>query len=312
MGAPLALALAVCLGTAACAQDTPGSPTRTVALTVDDLPVGRGHRLPWMQRVTRDLLAQIDTAGVPAIGFVNEGKLAVDGEVEARTALLQAWVDAGHDLGNHTYSHRSLFDTPLDTVQADVLRGQRVTDRLLAARGDAVRYFRHPYLNTGPDGATRDAFAAWLGTQGLIVAPVTHDNAEYVYALAYDRALEAGDAALQGRIADAYVAYMDTTAAYFEALSRDLFGREPAQVLLVHANALNADHLTDLVAMYRRRGYRFVTLGEALADPAYASEDGYAGRAGVSWLQRWALTRGMRLTPEPVVDAWVEDAAYPD
>lgn len=314
-GCLLLVAVVLALATSACAQETPPAPapTRTIALTVDDLPVGRNHPLPWMQRVTHALLTQIDAAGVPATGFVNEGKLdAAGGERAERTALLQAWVDAGHDLGNHTYSHRSLFNTPLDTFQADVLRGKQVTNRLLATRGDSVRTFRHPYLNTGPDGATRDAFTAWLGTQGLTVAPVTHDNAEYVYALAYDRALEAGDTALQARIADAYVAYMDTTAAYFEALSRELFGREPAQVLLVHANALNADHLTDLVGMYRRRGYRFVTLEAALADPAYRSADTYAGRAGMSWLQRWAVTRGVRLTPEPGADAWVEAVAYPE
>ncbi len=282
---------------------------RTIALTIDDLPVAGTHPLAWTQRVTRDLLAQIDAAGVPAIGFVNERRLDVAGEVEARTALLRAWVDAGLALGNHTYSHRSLFDTPLDTFTADVARGQRVTARLLAARGDSVRYFRHPYLHTGPDAATRDAFVAWLGAHGLAVAPVTQDNADYLYAAAYDRALADGDTSLQVRIATAYLAFTDTTAAYYEALSRDLFGREPAQVLLVHANALHAATLGAVVDLYRRRGYRFVTLDAALADDAYQSADTYAGRAGMSWLQRWAIARRVRFTSEPVADAWVEALA---
>ncbi|PAP78675.1 hypothetical protein BSZ37_06630 [Rubrivirga marina] len=282
-----------------------------MALTVDDLPVGRGHPLAWQQRVTRDLVRQITEAGVPATGFVNEGKLDVEGERDDRTALLQAWVDAGLDLGNHTYGHPSLFDTPLDAFQDHVRRGDAVTNRLLAARGDSARYFRHPYLNVGPDRETKDAFEAWLADEGYTIAPVTHDNAEYVYALAYDHALDAGDSALQNRIADAYVAYMESTAAYFEGLADDLFGREMAHVLLVHANALNADHLDRLVGMFRGRGYRFVSLDEALEDPAYASEDTYTGRAGMSWLQRWAITRGVRFESEPHPDPWVEDVAYP-
>lgn len=311
----LGVAFAFAVTGAACAQEAPApgpevdSPRRTIAVTIDDLPVGRGHPLSHQQRVTRDLLAQIAEAGVPAIGFVNEGKLDVDGEREARTALLQAWVDFGLDLGNHTYDHPSLYDTPLVEFEDQVRRGDEVTNRLLAARGDSARYFRHPYLNTGPDLETKRAFEGWLSGEGYTVAPVTHDNAEYVYAHAYDNAVEAGDAALQTRIADAYVAYMDSTAAYYEALSRELFGREIAQVLLIHANALNADHLGALLAMFERRGYAFVSLDEALADPAYASEDTYAGRAGMSWLQRWAITRGVRLTSEPTPHAWVEAAA---
>ncbi|WP_412061101.1 polysaccharide deacetylase family protein [Rubrivirga sp. IMCC45206] len=313
------LVLLALLAGGACAQaPTPETPkdepvvARTIALTVDDLPVGRRHALAHDQRVTRGLLAQIAQADVPAIGFVNEGKLDVAGERDAREAMLQAWVDAGHDLGNHTYDHPSLFNTPLAEFKDEVRRGNVVTNRLLAARGDSVRYFRHPFLNVGPDLETKRAFEAWLAAEGLTVAPVTHDNAEYVYALAYDRAQDAGDDALAARVADAYLAYMDTTAAYFEVLGRELFGRELAHVLLLHANALNADHLGRLVAVFRQRGYTFVTLDEALRDPVYASDDTYTGRAGMSWLQRWAITRGVPLTSEPHPDDWVEAIAYPN
>ncbi|WP_412068971.1 polysaccharide deacetylase family protein [Rubrivirga sp. IMCC43871] len=317
---PLLALLVVLVASGACAQaPTPKAETseetpvaRTIALTVDDLPVGRRHALAHDQRVTRDLLAQIAEAGVPATAFVNEGKLDVAGERAAREAMLQAWVDAGHDLGNHTYDHPSLFDTPLAAFQEEVRRGDVVTNRLLAARGDSVRYFRHPFLNVGPDLETKRAFEAWLADEGYTIAPVTHDNAEYIYALAYDRAADRGDVALQARIADAYLVYMDSTASYFEALGHELFGRELAHVLLVHANALNADHLGRLVAVFRRRGYTFVTLDDALADPVYASDDTYTGRAGMSWLQRWAITRGVPLTSEPHPDDWVEAIAYPN
>lgn len=319
---PLArgLAVAVALASGACAQPTSdgaeplapeAEPGRTMAITIDDLPVGRGHSLAHQQRVTRDLLAQIEAAGVPVIGFVNEGKLDQgSGEREARTDLLRAWVDAGHELGNHTYGHPSLFNTPLAEFQDHVVRGEPVTRVLLAARGsaptDSLRYFRHPYLNVGPDLETKRAFEDWIRARGYTVAPVSHDNAEYVYAYAYDIALERGDTDLQARIADAYIAYMDTTAAYFEGLSRDLFDREIAGILLIHSNALNADHLGRLVGAFRARGYRFVPLGEALQDPAYTSEDTYVGRAGMSWLQRWAITRGVPFSSEPLAHEWVQ------
>ena len=72
------------------------------------------------------------------MGFVNEGKLFVEGETpadaEARIAILKTWVDAGLELGNHTYSHHSLNRTPLEEFEADVVRGEPVTRRLLAGR----------------------------------------------------------------------------------------------------------------------------------------------------------------------------------
>ncbi len=311
VGMPLSVLLAVAVASGACAQPpAPAATPHTLAVTIDDLPAQRAGDLAAMQRVTRDLLAQIAAAGIPVTGFVNEGKLDVAGEREARADLLRQWVGAGLDLGNHTVDHVSLFDTPLDVFEDQVRRGAVVTNRLLAARGDSARYFRHPYLNVGPDPETKRAFEAWLAGEGYTVAPVTHDNGEYIYAFAYDGA--AGDDALQDRIADAYLAYMDSTAAYFEGLSRDLFGRDIAHVLLIHANALNADHLGALLDTFRQRGYRFVSLDEALADPAYRSEDTYTGRAGMSWLQRWALARGVRFESEPAWDDWIYRIAYPD
>jgi hypothetical protein len=71
------------------------------------------------------------------------------------------------------------------------------------------------------------------------------------------------------------------------------------QILLLHSNTINAERFDELAAMLERRGYEFVTLERALGDPAYAVPDEYAGPEGISWLQRWALKRG--LDPESLV-----------
>lgn len=288
---------------------TPAAPERTVAVTFDDLPgVVRGG-LPVLQAVTARLLGHIRAADIPAIGFVNEDKLAVAGEEAQRTALLDQWLETGSELGNHTYSHPSLYRTPLADYQADVLRGERVTTRLLANRGERPRYFRHPFLNTGPDLKTKEAFERFLDEYGYAVAPVTIDNDEWLYAAAYTSAIAQGDSALMRRIGNDYVRYMDETFAFYEQLSRNLLGREPAQVLLLHANAVNADYLDELVIMMKARGYRFVSLGEALGDPAYDLPDRYAGRSGLSWLQRWAITQGRDPGEHPTVPQWVRSIA---
>jgi len=289
----------------------PGAAMRAVAITFDDLPATRHGRLDDVRGITLDLLAHLEKLAIPATGFVNENKLEVPGEEIARQAFLEAWLDAGHDLGNHTYSHRRLYDTPLAEVQAEVLRGERVTRRLLAARGRTPRYFRHPTLNTGPDLATKVAFEKFLTEHGYAVAPVTIDNDEYLYAAAYDRARARRERAVQQRLGRDYLRYMSEVFDFYERLSRRLFEREIAQILLLHANALNAEYLDVLAAMMRARGYRFITLDQALSDPAYRSPDTTIGPRGPSWLQRWAITRGEEPGEQPKVPDWVRQAAEP-
>jgi len=285
-----------------------------VALTFDDLPANcTVDDFEVHASLTRDLLRALAAAGIEATAFVNEVKLEEAGLVaDRRVALLEAWLEGGHTLGNHSYSHPSLFTTPLEAFEQDVLDGERVLRPLLQARGTTPRYFRHPFLNTGPTIEVRDAFVEFLDAHGYAVAPVTIDNHEWIYARAYDRALDAADGELAERLGEAYIDYMDEVVAYYEAQSEAFLGRQIKQVLLLHANRLNAARLPELIAGLRKRGYRFVTLESALEDSAYDLPDAYAGRGGITWLHRWALTAGKRgefFAGEPPAPAWVSAAA---
>ena len=293
---------------------TPQNPTRLVAITFDDLPVNSTRmQLENMREISGKLLARLERRRIPAIGFVNESKLYADDRLqEERVQLLKGWVDAGLELGNHTYSHPSLYSTPLEEFQADVIKGEKVIRRLLEQKGKSLRYFRHPFLNTGPDLETKEAFEAFLKDRGYRVAPVSIDNAEWIFARAYDHAFDREDRELMQRISDAYLTYMDSVFAYYEQQSLALLGYELKQILLLHANRLNGDRLDGLIDVMSRRGYRFISLDEALTDPAYRRKDGYAGRAGITWLHRWALTEGKRgsfFAGEPEPPAFVTEAA---
>ncbi|HEX9918478.1 MAG TPA: polysaccharide deacetylase family protein [Pyrinomonadaceae bacterium] len=285
------------------------APRRRVAVTVDDLPfTGDGGKttLSELREFTSKLLSTFAANKIPAIGFVNERKLQREGEHEARVAVLKMWTDAGYELGNHTFGHAGFYRTPLAAFQQQVIDGEPVTRSLLAARGMKLRYFRHPYLNTGPDLKTKEAFEKFLAARGYRVAPVTIDNAEWIFAQAYAQALQRGDRETAGRVADEYVPYMERMFEFYERMSVELFGREIAQTLLVHANALNADHFGRIAHMLKRRGYEFVTLDEALQDKAYEHPDTYTGEVGISWLQRWAITRGGKFKKEPALSPYMK------
>lgn len=291
------------------------SAVREIAITIDDLPTisALGNDLTRASRITDDLLATLTRHRVPAIGFVNEGKLVTDGSLdERRVALLGRWLAAGFELGNHTFSHTDFHLATVSAFEQDVLRGERVTKKLLRAAGRDIRYFRHPFLHTGRSRMARQTLEAFLAKRGYRVAPITVDNYDYLFAAAYDRAGARDDHNEQQKIVSAYVDYMEAVVAYYEQQSMALLGREIRQTLLLHASALNAATFDRLAAMLHGRGYQFVTLDRALEDPAYKSRDEYYGPAGITWLHRWALTEGKRGTffaGEPPVPEWIEKAS---
>lgn len=286
-----------------------------MAVTIDDLPAQRIQTQPAerTEALTRDILKALTRRKIPAIGFVNENKLEIDGAVAPhRVALLERWLDAGMELGNHAYSHPSLHRTPLPEFEADVLRGERITKPLARKRGKPFRFFRHPFLQTGRDLDTKRGLVSFLEEHGYQVAPVTVDNEEWIFGQAYDQAIARKDRPLQRRVAATYLDYMESMVAYYEGQSRVLFDREIPQVLLIHANSLNGDHLAALLDRIRRRGYRFLDLETVLADPAYTSPDTFTGGGGITWLHRWALTRGIDkalLRGEPESPEWVKTLA---
>jgi len=298
--------LATALAARAAAQGAATTPTgRQVAVTFDDLPTPYGE-LEDMRLITTRLLESVRRNNVPAVGFVNERKLYRRGEMDARTDLLRAWLDAGLELGNHTFSHINLQKAPLADYEEDVVRGETVTRMLLAERGMRLRYFRHPFLFTGTTPEYKKGLADFLAARGYTVAPVTFDNGDYIFADVYFKAKKRGDMDTAKRVADAYVPYMESIFEHFERLSSETFGREVRQVLLLHANEINADRFDELAAMMRRRGYSFVTLEEALKDPAYSEPDALY-KNGISWLHRWRMAKGMPVRWEPEVPKFVDD-----
>jgi len=277
-----------------------GQPTaqRTIAITVDDLPgaipgtdKGPGD-LKELQKVNRAIPSILRTHHVPAIGFVNEYKLQVAGERDARAGLLQMWLDAGLSLGNHTYSHSDLQTTPLSQYEDDIIHGEVVTRALMAASGQTEKYFRHPFLNTGPTAEAKAALEAFLKQRGYAVAPVTLDCADWMFNDILGEAIEKRDKKLAAKAKKEYFEYVDTVFGYFEGVARNLFGREIPQILLLHDSELNAEELDAFLTRIEQRGYRFVSLDEALADPAYATPDLYVGPEGISWLNRWRISFG--------------------
>jgi peptidoglycan/xylan/chitin deacetylase (PgdA/CDA1 family) len=304
--------LVLALGCAVAGLSATGqpAPSRTVALTFDDLPfvaVSAAY-LPTAQRATKDLLGVLAKRRAPAIGFVNE--IQLDGpDRDARIALLRQWVDHGMLLGNHTYSHPDFNTISIEQFQDEIVKGEAVTRRLLPSRPSSRLFFRHPMTHTGDTKEKKEAIERFLAARGYTIAPHTIENSDFVFNRVYARALATNDGALAGKVRAEYLDFTIDVTAFAESASPKIFGREIAQTLLLHANDLNADCLDELLARYEARGYRFVTLEQAMADPAYRTPDTMVSAYGPTWLWRWRTSLGLTVSfaGDPEVPAWVTE-----
>ena len=104
-----------------------GPDRRRIALTFDDGP-DPSH--------TPRILEALATAEVRATFFV------VGRRVEAAPGVAREIASAGHDLGNHTYSHRHFWTLPPRASREEVDRGAAA---ITAATGHPPRYFRPPW-----------------------------------------------------------------------------------------------------------------------------------------------------------------------
>ncbi len=277
-----------------------GAADRQVAITIDDLPRGGdggGRTFPEIQAMTNRLLAAFREGKVPVTGFVNPGRSWLSA-ADLR-AVLNLWLDAGAELGNHTWLHKDLNDTSVADYKQEIMKADAVLRPIVEARGRKLDYFRYPFLHAGPTAATKRAIAEFLAAQGYRNAPVTFDDADYMFAAAYTQP------ELRERAAKEYLPCLESVVEFFERRSVAVLGHEFPQVLLLHASELNSRQMPDILTMFRRRGYRFLSLAETLRDPAYSLPENYTGTGGFSWIHRWSMAKGMPNQGEPDEPAWL-------
>lgn len=299
----LGLLLALMLG----AANSAAAQSRAVAVTFDDLPYQASKEelcdFETMIKLTTGFMDMLEPLEAHATFFVNKGKFC-ERDRPYYEEIAAGWRYAGIEVGNHTFSHPNIHRMTVEEWLADVDAGE------IEVRLDpSTKYFRHPYLFTGETPEKKAAMAAGLAERGYTVAPVTIDNNDWMFAAVYRKAEAAGDTALMQRIGQAYVAHMAAVLDFYEPYSAELTGgREPAQILLVHANSLNRDWYPKIHALFVARGYRFVSLDEALKDPVYALPETYVKANGVSWLHRWTFSAGRPIRWEPEPPDWIVKA----
>ena len=267
-----------------------------VAITVDDLPV-HGDLPSTMTRaeIAKKMIEAFKAKGVLGVyGFVNAKNIGANGDTE-KDSVLKIWADSGFPLGNHTFSHIDLNTASVQAFEDEIVANEPVLQGLMGARD--WHWLRYPYLHEGDTLEKRHAVRKYLSDHGYKIAQVTLDFGDYAWNNPYARCVAKQDTQAIAWLKSSYLSTASDDIALDRKLSVMLFGRDIKYVLLLHIGALDSIMLPDLLDLFKKQGFDFVTLEEAQKDPAYQSDPDAALLHGGTFLEQLTEAKHLKYPP---------------
>jgi peptidoglycan/xylan/chitin deacetylase (PgdA/CDA1 family) len=253
----------------------------TVSFTFDD---GITNDMPGYPFETWNamLLQALADADAKAVFFVTgSNKLDAKGKF-----LLESWNNAGHRIGNHTYTHPS-YNSSKSTVESFQLECLR-TDSVIRPYSQFIPLFRFPYLKEGNTPEKVTAFRQFLQHQGYRHGYVTIDASDWAIDSRLRKKLQAAPDTDLEVYKTFYLEHLYERAMYYENMAFALTGRHIPHNLLLHHNLAAALFVDDLAAMFRAKGWDIIDAEQAFQDDVYQQLPGNVP-AGESLI--WALAK---------------------
>jgi peptidoglycan/xylan/chitin deacetylase (PgdA/CDA1 family) len=275
-----------------------GQQRAEVAITVDDLPV-HGDLPIGMTRaeIAKKMIEAFKAKGVPGVyGFVNAKNIGANGDTE-KDGVLKIWADAGFPLGNHTFSHLDLNTASVQAFEDEIVANELMLKGLMGSRD--WHWLRYPYLHEGDTLEKRHAIRKYLSDHGYKIAQVTLDFGDYAWNNPYARCAAKHDTQSIEWLKSSYLQTAKDDIALDRKLSVMLFGRDIKYVLLMHIGALDSILLPDLLDLFKKEGFDFVSLEEAEKDPAYQSDPDAPLLHGGTFLEQLTEARHLKYPPHP-------------
>jgi hypothetical protein len=265
-----------------------------MAVTIDDLPV-HGPLPPGMTRleIAQSLLVTLKREKMPPVyGFIYAERVEKD---PLTLNVLTAWRTARQPLGNHTWAHLDLNNESPEGFVVEVSRNEPLLQNLMG--NEDWHWLRYPFLHEGDTLEKRRAVRAWAFAHQYKIAQVSMDFEDYLWNAPYARCVAKHDEASIEKLRATYLAVADQYYGVFRELSQLVYGRDMKYVLLMHVGAFDARMLPELLALYREKGVKFISLPDAMSDPAYQDDPDIGEPSGGAFLELMAQKKKLEFPP---------------
>jgi peptidoglycan/xylan/chitin deacetylase (PgdA/CDA1 family) len=220
---------------------------KQIALTIDDLPFVGEYRNFHLNMMIETLTKQ----QVPATGFIIANEVR-----KSNWDILHKFRNSGFGLGNHTLTHANLGKL----TSKESIREIQEADAILSPILTHPKYFRYPYLSMN-SGKQKEDILCFLAKKNYHVAPITVDSKDFIF---NQRLLAVPEMQRRAYLEELKPFYLDFIRQQTIHAEEQLHDTQQSQILLIHANLLNAYVLPDIINLYKEQGYTFVSLEEAL------------------------------------------------
>ena len=232
--------------------------SQEIAITIDDVPRPDSKLFSGEER-TEKLIANLKKANVSDVFlFVTTNKIT-----EKSKKRVEAYVEAGFHLGNHSHSHFSAHKKDIKAYLSDI----EVAHNELKDFENVVPFYRYPYLHEGNDRNTRDRILLHLQNMGYRNGYVTIDNFDWYMDGLLQRALSKSKQVNYDALKNAYITILWEAILFYDDIAHKALGRSPKHVLLLHENDMAALYIGDLIEHIRSQGWKIVSPQEAYEDP---------------------------------------------
>lgn len=211
--------------------------------------------------------------------------------------LLDAWIEAGHFVANHTHYHASLNWIAADRYIDDIARTEEIVGRWLSCA--PAKYFRYAMDNWGDSQTKHDTVQRYLVRNGYQTVPITSWFYDTEFIAPHYRASISGDQAAVELVKTHFIeTAVKQLQSHVEAAQR-VFARDFPHIWLIHGTPLAAQCLPEILDRFADVGVTFVTLAEAMRDPVNQGSAGVITARFLNQIQKWAQIDGFALPDCP-------------
>lgn len=241
-----------------------------IAFTFDDPKTDGAAGLSW-QQINEGILKVLGRRKIKSVLFVCGKRVDSD----AGKSLIADWDRAGHDIGNHSYSHLYFNangdagsdgkKVTLADFEADALKNESLIRSYL----HFTRLFRYPYFKEGDTAEKRDGMRSFLRQHGYRIGRATIDASDWAISTRLENHVKGNPRADVAAYGKFFLQHIWERAQFYDSLARRVLNHPVRHTVLLHHNALNALFIDQLIAMFIAKGWKPIDSDRAYSDPVY-------------------------------------------